>query len=196
MSDDYISYVAWVRPATARRIAEDASSSVDSPIVDADGQVVFRPGIDRPFRPKAIARAVGKEQPGAAELVLSEVGPNAADALDDVPRRRWVMTSSSRVPLLPLIDRVIAIPHAVRFMEGLGFARLRPNRRDQLGAAWPELIENLGGVRNVARSLGPYLAQTSDEDEATKTLAAIAKGLARAEARGLDLLLMTSNAAR
>ena len=195
MSDDYFSYVAWVRPTTARRLAEDAEESVESPIVDADGKVVFRPGIDRPFRPAAIARALGKAPPGT-KLNLSEVGAHAADALDDVPPRRWVMTSSSRVPLLPLIDRLIAIPNGIRFMEGLGFARLRPKRLAHLAAAWPTLVDSLGGPRKVARLLAPYLSQTSDEEQARLTLSAIAKGLEKAEARGLDLVLMAANGAR
>src|SRR4051812_22025762 len=115
MSVDYLSYVGWAVPSVARRVVEEPSGT-EAAIETPDGVVAFRPGIDRPFRPKAVARAVGMKVPGPKDLRLSEAETNMLGVVD--LERSGVTVMSSNFPLLPLIDRLIAIPHGVRFMEG------------------------------------------------------------------------------
>ena len=191
MSVDYMSYVGWVRPSVARRVVEDPSG-YEAAIEAHDGAVVFRPGIDRPFLPKGVARALGMEVPAPEDLRVSEAETNMLGIVD--LERSGVSVMSSNFPLLPLVDRLIAIPHAVRFMEGFAYARLRPKRRSVLARQWPALMAHVGGAKRAARLLVPYIDRGSDaQEEAEAILAGISKGLIEAEAKDRDLLLLGVN---
>ena len=187
MSDDFVSYVAWLRPSVAR-IVMDAASGVEAEIEGADGRVVYRPGVDRPFMPKKIARAVGKAAPLPADISVSAADTSML-ATDDL-EKFGLSVKSQHFPLLPLIDRVVAIPHGVRFMEGFAFSRLRTNRRALLAKEWPILLERVGGAKKVARLLATYIEKGGGEDAAHAMLDAITKGLAKAEEKERDLVLL------
>lgn len=191
MSVDYLSYVGWVRPSVARRVVK-APSGFEVAIEAHDGVVVFRPGIDRPFLPKGVARAVGMAVPEPEDLEVSEADANMLGIVD--LERSAVSVMSSNFPLLPLVDRLIAIPHAVRFMEGFAYARLRPKRRAVLARQWPSLLAHVGGAKKAARMLVPYIDRGGDaQEEAEAMLAGISKGLREAEDKDRDLLLLGVN---
>jgi hypothetical protein len=188
VSVDYISYACWLRPASARRVVAEPSSQ-DAELEAPDGTVVFRPGIDRRFRPKALARAVGARPPSPEDLHVSVADMSMLGASE--LERFGVAVMSSNFPLLPLIDRVLAIPAGVRFMEGLAYARLRPNRRSRLAKEWPALLDRFGGAKAAARVLVPFIDRGGDaEEEARAMIAGVTKALRIAEARDRDLVLL------
>jgi hypothetical protein len=191
MGAHYSTWVAALRPSQARALDEEHDAD-DLPIRAADGRVIFRPGLDKDYGPKALARASA----GLSASSRLDLPAGSTDMFEKLAEmgidleRRGRLVSCWRAPLGSLVDRRVAIPNGVRFLEGRACVRMRPARQERFAADWADLLDRLGGARGVRDLLAPYLSLDDQEDVVRPFLRAIERTLERCAASGRDLFLM------
>ncbi len=188
MSVDFLSIVAWMPPAHARRVAAQCERSRGpEELVDESGSTLHdfaRDGADIDLR--ACATEMRRRAPPPEDFVAASLDGLPQLTAASQHRSCW----SSNFPLLSVLDRTLAIPHGAPLLLGRAYRRLRPKARDRSERAWASLVQKLGGERVVARRVAPYVNRSGDgEEEARAMLHALTLGFARAREQDRDLLL-------
>ena len=89
-----------------------------------------------------------------------------------------------------MIDRRVAIPAGLRFLEGRACTRMRPVRQRAFAEEWATLLEGVGGARGLEKLVEAYLSGDDDENAVKLFVRAIDRTLKRCAALERDLFIV------
>jgi len=198
MSADFLSYVAPLKAAVARKLfAElETARSVVEDVVDPTGSPVFDPASGEPYKPRRLAKQFRGKAPGPEDFASAHVEIRTGNKKRDAALLASFGEDSRSVaspnyPAIIVVDRVLAIPYGMSLLRGLPGARFRPKGVTRLSEEWPALLERIGGSKKAARRVAKYFDRWENgEADANKMINAISHGIQTAADADLDLLLV------
>ena len=160
-------------------------------LVGPDEETVYSFDGDEEFDLATIAKAYGGQPPAPSgfmnafvEVSVDEVFERLSGAVESGGG------SSSGNSCLVVLDRVLAIPHGTRFLQGYALARIPAREVAEVARGWARLVVECGGSTGITRTVRPYFSSGLGDD-VIKSLRAIDAAFATASAQKLDVLLFS-----
>lgn len=194
MSADFLNFIVALPSIAGRRYFDKLSSlQCTSDLIGPDEETIAHVTPTEALDLAASARAYAGRLPALPDYggAWVDLEPSAMMEALERDSLRYESDLSIGDPLLCAIDRVLALPRGVGFLEGKAIARFRPKRRARVYRAWTRLIEGLGGPKGAAAQLAPYLSQTS-RGETVRMIKGVTNTLAWADGRDCDVLIFVT----
>ena len=195
MSADYLNFIVALPSIAGRRYFDELRAvQRTSDLIGPDEETLAHVTPTEALDLAAVARAYAGRLPAPPNYGLAWVNldPTAMmEALERESLRFWCDLSIG-APLLCAVDRVLALPRGVGFLEGQAIARFRPKRRARVHRAWSRLIAGLGGPKGAAAQLAPYLSRGTRLAEPVCVIKEVTSTLAWADGRDCDVLVFVT----
>ncbi len=193
MTRDYKSVFAALPAKHGRRIFEKLSPHQKLGVLVGPNDItVTEFAAQKPLDRDRIANTFKGRIPRVDSIEGASVEVSA-DLLDDLEANasKFETLTTSQIAVLSALDRVLAVPHGVPFLDGQAVALLTRADQAKIGTEFNHLLDRLGGPEVAAEIVGPYLdAQGSGVDDVLEAIDTLNETLETAEKKKLDVLLL------
>jgi hypothetical protein len=181
-------------PSTAARAffawADDSQRLTD--LVGPDEETVFSFDDDENLDLAVIAAAYRGSRPSPSGFMNAFVDVSVHEALDRLSYTVVQETCiGSGASAFVVLDRVLAIPHGARLLEGRALARIPAREVADVARGWARVVAGCGGTAGITRAVQPYFAPGLADDTPARALRAIDAAFAAASTQKLDVLLFS-----
>lgn len=191
MPAEFFDFAVALPSAAARKFftwADDWQTLTD--LVGPEEETVFSFDGDDEFDLAAIAAAYGGSRPAPSGFMNAYVDVTVDEVFAHLTAKVVCETSAGLgCSCLVVLDRVLAIPHGTRLLEGHALTRIAAREVAEVSRNWTQLVADCGGTAGVTRAVRPYFSPGADDEGPRTTLRAIDAAFAAASAQKLDVLL-------